>query len=156
WVESAAVKLPGTKAPITGEPLRELLRSVSEVEALFAKFTKRGVPAPVLSELLRSKFRGRKRGICHAAIAEAVVRGAAAVDGYDASVQAGEANEGHTVRIAGTPTVSFSTDLFKSPDYTSLGELWEKVALAAKGPTAVIEGEKETAVSSLDQLHRVA
>jgi len=72
------------------------------------------------------------------------------------SVQAGEANEGHTVTIAGTPTVSFSTDLFKSPDYTSLGEQWEKVALAAKGPTTIIEGEKETAVSSLDQLHRVA
>jgi len=84
------------------------------------------------------------------------VRAAAAVDGYDISVQAGEANEGHTVTIAGTPPVSFSTDLFKSPDYVSLGELWEKVALAAKGPTIIIEGDKETPVSSLDQLHRVA
>src|SRR5437773_5372351 len=103
WVEDAGVKVPGVKVPITGEPLRELLRSVSEVAALFAKFTKRGVPAPVLSELLRSKFRGTKRGIGHAEIAEAVVHAAAAVDGYDISVQAGEANEGHTVTIAGTP-----------------------------------------------------
>src|SRR5439155_1116395 len=45
WVEDAGVKVPGVKVPITGEPLRELLRSVSEVAALFAKFTKRGVPA---------------------------------------------------------------------------------------------------------------
>jgi DNA gyrase subunit B len=156
WVTDAGVKVPGTKAPVTGEPLRELLRSVSEVAALFAKFTKRGVPAPVLSELLRSKFRGTKRGIGHAEIAEAVVHAAAAVDGYDISIQAGEANEGHTVTIAGTPPRSFSTDLFKSPDYTSLGELWEKVAPVAKGPTTIVEGEKETAVSSLDELHRVA
>src|SRR5882724_7005940 len=156
WVEDAGVRVPGTKVPVTGEPLRELLRSVSEVAALFAKFTKRGVPAPVLSELLRSKFRGTKRGIGHAEIAEAVVHAAAAVDGYDISVQAGEANEGHTVTIAGTPPRSFSTDLFKSPDYTSLGELWEKVGPAAKGPTTIIEGDKETAVSSLDELHRVA
>jgi DNA gyrase subunit B len=110
----------------------------------------------VLSELLRSKFRGTKRGIGHAEIAEAVVHAAAAVDGYDISVQAGEANEGHTVTIAGTPARSFSTDLFKSPDYTSLGELWEKVAPAAKGPTTIIEGDRETAVSSLGELHRVA
>src|SRR5499426_2424059 len=156
WVEGASVKVPGTKVPVTGEPLRELLRGVSEFAALFAKLTKRGVPAPVLSELLRSKFRGTKRGIGHAEIAEAVVRAAASVDGYDISVQAGEANEGHTVTIAGTPAVSFSTDLFKSPDYASLGDLWDKVALAAKGPTTIIEGEKETAVTSLDQLHRVA
>src|SRR5438094_101089 len=156
WVADAGVRVPGAKVPITGEPLRELLRSVSEVAALFAKFTKRGVPAPVLSELLRSKFRGTKRGIGHAEIAEAVVHAAAAVDGYDITVQAGEANEGHTVTIAGTPPRSFSTDLFKSPDYTSLGELWEKVAPAAKGPTTIIEGDKETAVSSLDELPRIA
>src|SRR5437870_12330233 len=135
-VADAGVRVPGAKVPVTGEQLRELLRAVSEVGALFAKFTKRGVPAPVLSELLRSKFRGTKRGIGHAEIAEAVVRAAAAVDGYDVSVQAGEANEGHTVTIAGTPTRSFSTDLLKSPDYTNPGELGEKVALAAKGPTS--------------------
>jgi len=156
WVEDAGVKVPGTKTPITGEPLRELLRAVSEVRTLVSKFTKRGVPGPVLNELLRTKFRGSKRGIGHAEIAEAIVRAAAAVDGYDVGVQAGEGNEGHTVTIAGPPPLSFSTDLFKSPDYASLGELWEKVAPAAKGPTAIIEGERETAVASLDALHRVA
>src|SRR5206468_1314794 len=45
WVADAGVKVAGTKVPVTGEPLRELLRAVSEVGALFAKFTKRGVPA---------------------------------------------------------------------------------------------------------------
>src|SRR4029453_3316493 len=56
----------------------------------------------------------------------------------------------------GPPPLSFSTDLFKSPDYATLGELWEKVAPAAKGPTTVIEDERETPVASLAALHRVA
>jgi len=156
WVADAGVKVPGTKAAVTGEALRDLLRAVSEVRALISKFRKRGVPEPLLLELLRTKFRGTKRGIGHAEIAEAVVRAAAAVDGYNISVQAGEGIEGHTVTIAGPPPLSFSTDLFKSPDYATLGELWEKVALTAKGPTTVIEGERETAVKSLAELHRVS
>jgi DNA gyrase subunit B len=156
WVTDAGVKVPGTKAPVTGEALRDLLRAVSEGQALIAKFRKRGVPEPLLLELLRTKFRGTKRGIGHAEIAEAVVHAAAAVDGYDISAQAGEGVEGHTVTIAGTPPQSFSTDLFKSPDYATLGELWEQVAPAAKGPTTVLEGERETPVASLAALHRVA
>src|SRR5436309_1496275 len=156
WVETATVKVPGTKTPIGGDALLELLKSVSEYRNLVAKLTRRGVPGPILTELLRTKFRGTKRGVGHPEIAEAVVRAAAAVDGYDVSVQAGEANEGHTVSIAGTPPRSFSTDLFKSPDYVSLGELWEQVATVAKGPTTIIEGDRETAVASLDELHRVA
>src|SRR5262245_13811630 len=156
WVADAAVKVPGIRAAVTGEALRDLLRAVSEVGALIAKFRKRGVPEPLLLELLRTKFRGTKRGVGHAEIAEAVVRAAAAVDGYDISAQAGEGVEGHTVTIAGPPPQSFSTDLFKSPDYATLGELWEKVAPAAKGPTTIIEGERETPVTSLAALHRVA
>jgi DNA gyrase subunit B len=156
WVADAGVKVAGTSVPITGESLRELLQAVSEVGTLRAKFTRRGVPEPLLNELLRTKFRATKRGVGHAEIGEAVVGAAAAVDGYDISVQAGEGNEGHTVTIAGSPTLSFSTDLFKSPDYASLGELWEKVAPAAKGPTSIVEGDRETAVASLDELHRVA
>ncbi|PYN03190.1 MAG: DNA topoisomerase (ATP-hydrolyzing) subunit B [Candidatus Rokuibacteriota bacterium] len=156
WVEGAGVKVPGAKAPITGEPFRELLRATAEVQALLTKLTKRGVPAPVLQELLRTKFRATKRGVGPAEIGEAIVSAAAAVNGYDVSVQAGEGIEGNTVTIAGTPPVSFSTDLFKSPDYTSLCELWEQVAPAAKGPTAIIEGEKETPVASLAALLRTA
>jgi DNA gyrase subunit B len=156
WVADAGVKVPGTKAAVTGEALRDLLRAVSEVAALIAKFRKRGVPEPLLLELLRTKFRGNKRGVGHPEIAEAVVRAAAAVDGYNISAQAGEGIEGHTVTIVGPPPLSFSTDLFKSTDYASLGELWEKVAPAAKGPTTVIEGERETPVASLAALHRVA
>jgi DNA gyrase subunit B len=60
------------------------------------------------------------------------------------------------VTIAGPPTVSFSTDLFKGPDYATLHELWEKLAAAAKGPTSIVEGDKEIAVSSLDDLHEQA
>jgi DNA gyrase subunit B len=156
WVANAGVKVPGTKAAVTGEALRDLLRAVSEVQTLITKFRKRGVPEPLLLELLRTKFRGTKRGIGHGEIVEAVVQAAAAVDGYNISAQAGEGSEGHTVTIAGTPPLSFSTDLFKSPDYATLGELWEKVAPAAKGPTTVIEDERETPVASLAALHRVA
>ena len=63
------MKVPGTKAPVTGEALRDLLRAVSEAAALISKFRKRGVPAPLLLELLRTKFRGTKRGVGHAEIA---------------------------------------------------------------------------------------
>ncbi len=125
WVADAGVKVPGTKAAVTGEALRDLLRAVSEVKTLISKFRKRGVPEPLLH-------------------------------GYNISAQAGEGIEGHIVTIAGPPPLSFSTDLFKSPDYATLGELWEKVALVAKGPTTVIEGERETPVTSLAALHRVA
>ncbi|HYE93090.1 MAG TPA: DNA topoisomerase (ATP-hydrolyzing) subunit B, partial [Terriglobales bacterium] len=156
WVESASVKVAGTKVPVTGEPLLELLKSVSEYRGLVAKLARRGVPGPILIELLRSKFRGNKRGIDHAAIGEAVQIAAASVDGYQLTVQPGEANEGHRITIAGTPEVSFSTDLFKAADYATLTELWEKVAAVAKGPTTIIEDDKETAVTDLDHFHRTA
>jgi DNA gyrase subunit B len=156
WVESATVKVPGTKQPLTGEALLELLRQVSEYRALFRKLTRRGVPGPILAELLREKFRGTKRGVGHDEIGEAVVRAAAAVNGDDVTVQPGEPPAGNTVVIAGPPTVSFSTDLFKSADYSALLEVWEKVAAVAKGPTTIIESGKEAPVPSLEALHRMA
>ena len=94
WVETATVKVPGTKTPIGGDALLELLKNVSEFRTLVSKLTRRGVPGPILTELLRSKFRGNKRGIDHAAIGEAIQIAAAAVDGYVVQVHAGEANEG--------------------------------------------------------------
>ncbi|HXG05005.1 MAG TPA: DNA topoisomerase (ATP-hydrolyzing) subunit B [Candidatus Binatia bacterium] len=154
WVEHAAVKVPGTRQPLTGPPLLELLRAASEFQALFGKVVKRGVPAPILQELLRRKFRGTKRGVTHAEIAEAVVEAAAAVDGYTIAVQPGDnPADGNTVTIAGPPTITFSTELFKSPDYATLYDLWEKVAAAAKGPTVILDGEgKERPVKSLPEL----
>jgi DNA gyrase subunit B len=157
WVESAAVRVAGARVPLTGQPLLELLRAASEFQGLFGKFVKRGVPAPVLQELLRRKFRATKRGITHAEIAEAIVAAASAVDGYTIHAQPSEnPADGNIVTIAGPPAVSFSTELFKSPDYSTLLELWDKVAAAAKGPTVVVEGEKETPVGSLEELLRVA
>ena len=35
-------------------------------------------------------------------------------------------------------------------------DVWEKVAAAAKGPTAIVEGGKEAPVAGLDTLHRLA
>ncbi len=156
WVEGATVKVPGIKQPLTGDALMELLRQVSEYRVLFGKLCKRGVPAPILGELLRQKFRGTKRGVGHDEIGGAVVAAAAAVNGHDVSVQPGEPPAGHTIVIGGTPTVSFSTDLFKSGDYSALLDVWEKVAAAAKGPTAVTEGGKEAPVAGVDALHRLA
>src|SRR5262245_11861507 len=154
WVATAGLKVPGTKAPLTGDALLELLRATSEFQALFGKFVKRGVPAPILKELLRAKFRPNKRGVGHTEIGEAIVTAAAAVNGYNVQVQHGDNTDGgHTVTIAGPPTLTFSTVLFKSADYSALYELWEKVAAAEKGPTAIIEGEgKERPVKSLEDL----
>src|SRR5712664_851511 len=157
WVAAARVKVPGTKAPLTGEPLLELLRAVSESRAVFGKFVRRGVPAAILAELLRQKFRGNKRGVGHAEIGEAIKTAAASVNGYSIGVTPGDNGDGHTVTIAGPPTVTFSTDVFRSADYATLVDLWEKVGAAAKGPTMLIdEAGRETPVKSLDELWRVA
>ena len=157
WVSGAKVKVPGIKAPITGEPLLELLHALSEYRGLFSKLSKRGVPADVLSELVRQKFRGNKRGVTHADIAAAVVAAAAAVNGHNIQARAGDNGDAQTLTVAGPPTVSFSTELFRGPDYTALLELWEKLAAAAKGPTVVLdEHDAETPVKSLDELWRVA
>src|SRR2546428_3748965 len=61
WIEAAKGKVPGTKTPLTGASLLELLRAVSEYRALFGKLLKRSVPGPILSESLRTKFRRAKR-----------------------------------------------------------------------------------------------
>src|SRR5438105_353066 len=115
WVAGAKVKVPGTKAPVTGEPLLELLHALSEFRGLYAKFTKRGVPTDVLSELLRQKFRGNKRGIDHAEIAEAIVAAAAAVNGHSIEVRPAENGDARTVVVAGPPPVPFSTEPLHSP-----------------------------------------
>jgi len=156
WVATAKVKIPGTKAPIDGEALMALLRAVGEYRGRFGKFVRRGVPAAILAELLRQKFRGNKRGVGHAEIGEAVKVAAAAVNGHDVEVRPGDNGDPHTVVIAGSPPLTFSTELFRSQDYTTLLEHWEKVAAAAKGPTVVLdENDAETPVKSLEELWRV-
>src|SRR6266550_2180026 len=90
WVATAKLKVPGTKVPIVGEPLMELLCAVGEYRGLFSKFVKRSVPAAILAELLRQKFRGNKRGVGHAEIGEAVKVAAAAVNGHDVEVRPGD------------------------------------------------------------------
>jgi DNA gyrase subunit B len=157
WVATARVKVPGTKAPITGEPLMEILRAVGEYRGLFGKLVKRGVPAAVLAELLRERFRGSKRGVTHADIGAAVKTAATTVNGHEVEVRPGENGDPHTIVIAGTPPLTFSTELFRSQDYATLLEQWEKVAAAAKGPTVVLdENDTEIPVKSLDDLWRVA
>jgi DNA gyrase subunit B len=156
WVETASVKVPGTKQPLGGEPLLELLRAGTEFQALFGKLVKRGVPAPILKELLRQKFRGTKRGVGHAEIGEAIRTAAAAVDGFTVDVQPGDNGDGHAVTISGPPTVSFSTELFKSGDYATVLELWEKVAAVEKGPTTLLDGDHERPVKGVSELLQVA
>jgi DNA gyrase subunit B len=157
WVATAKVKVPGTKAPLTGDALLELLRAISEYRGLFAKFVKRGVPAPILAELLRQKFRGNKRGVGHAEIAEAVTAAAAAVNGHDVQSRPGDNGDPYTIVIGSTPPLTFSTELFRSQEYATLLEHYEQVAAAAKGPTVILADDNaETPVTSLDELWRVA
>jgi DNA gyrase subunit B len=79
------------------------------------------------------------------------------VNGGTIEVLPGENGDGHKVTVAGPPTVTFSTDLFKSPDYGTLGELAEKLAPIAKGPTTIIdESGRETPVKSIDELLKLA
>jgi DNA gyrase subunit B len=153
WVEAASVKVPGTRAPLTGDPLLQLLRAVSECRTVFGKLVKRGVPGPILAELLRAKFRGQKRGVGHAEIGEAV-KAAATANGYTLEVQPGDNGDGGlVVTVAAPQPASFSTALFKSADYATLYEVWEKVAAAARGPTTIIEeGGRERPVRGLDEL----
>src|SRR5947208_626444 len=156
WVATAKLKVPGTKAPIVGEALMDLLRAVGEYRGLFGKFVRRGVPAAILAELLRQKFRGNKRGVGHAEIGEAVKVAAAAVNGHDVEVRPGDNDDPHTVVIAGSPPLTFSTELFRSQDYTTLLAQWGTVAAAAKGPTVVLdENDAETPVKSVEELWRV-
>ncbi len=157
WVAGARVKVPGTRTPVTGDALLEMLRAMSEYRGLFAKLTKRGVPPDMLSELLRQKFRGNKRGVGHADIAAAIVAAAAAVNGHNIEARAGDNGDAQTIVVTGPPTVSFSTELFRSPDYVTLLELWDTLAAAAKGPTVVLdEQDHEAPVKSLDELWAVA
>jgi DNA gyrase subunit B len=85
------------------------------------------------------------------------VAAAAAVNGYNVEVRPGEGTDGHTIVIAGPPVLTFSSELFKSADYASLVDLWEKVAAIAKGPTVILDDDDaETPVKSLDQFWTVA
>jgi len=156
WVESAQLKVPGTKAPLTGDSLHELLRNVSEYRGLHGKIVRRGVPPAILNELLNRKFRGNKRGVGHAEIGQAVVEAAAAVNGHAVDVQPGDNGDGHRVTIPGPPTAKFTTDVFKSPDYGTLVDLAEKLAPAAKGPTILSEDGKDSEITGLDALWATA
>src|SRR5947209_5183555 len=118
WVEKATIKIPGKANPLKEDALLEALKRSLEFQGLFGKFVKRGVPAPILKELLRAKFRPNKRGVGHTEIGEAIVAAGAAANGNHVQVQHGDnADGGHTVTIAGPPTLNFSTVLFKSADY---------------------------------------
>src|SRR6266403_1204719 len=127
WVEDAGVRVPGTKVPVTGEPRRELLRSVSGVAALFAKFTKRGVPAPVLSELLRSKFRATKRGVGPEEIGAAIqsVGTEHNLKTFRVEVDEGENGEGAIIKLSGDLPALIKVDTLRSPDFQALYELHE-------------------------------
>jgi DNA gyrase subunit B len=160
WVEKASLKVPGKAAPLREAALLETLRQVLEFRALFGKFARRGVPAPVLDALLRERFRATRRGLGDAEIAEAVRVVAGGVLGWTARVQSGENGDGTVVHLAGPLSTStfgtaLSVDLLKSPDYAQLLEGLEKIAPLHRGPCILTDGGKETTVRSLDELVRV-
>jgi DNA gyrase subunit B len=158
WAEGARVKLPGGRPPLAGAPLLELLRAAAEFQTLFEKLVKRGVPGPILRELLRQRFRPGKRGVGPADVAAAVRRAAAAVDGSEVQVSGGDNGDtlGYTVTVTGPASGTFSTELVKSADYGVLVELWDRVAALDRGPVTVVEGEREIEVRSVEELLRTA
>ena len=156
WVEKARLKVTGKAAPLGEQALLDTLRQVLEFRALFGKFARRGIPAPVLQGLLRQKFRATKRGIGDSEIAAAVQEVASELEGWTARVQGAENGDGNAIHLVGPHSAAaFSLDLLKSPDYTQLLEHFEKIAPLHRGPCTVIDGAKETPTRSLEELVRV-
>ena len=155
WVEKASVKVPGKAAPLRGEALLDTLRRVLEFKALFGKFCRRGIPAPVLDGLLRKKFKATKRGVRDEEIVAAVKEVTGELAGWAAREVSGENGDATLVQITGAQPVTFSIDLLKSPDYGQLFECHAEIAALHKGPCEVVDGSgKEITAKSLDELMR--
>src|SRR6059036_1799843 len=122
WVEKASVKVPGKAAPLRGEALLDTLRRVLEFKALFGKFCRRGIPAPVLDGLLRKKFKATKRGVRDEEIVAAVKEVASEIDGWTAQLAGGDNGDAALIQVGGPQPAAFSPDLLKSPDYAQLFE----------------------------------
>jgi DNA gyrase subunit B len=156
WVEKASLKVPGKAAPLKEDALLETLRRVLEFRALFGKFSRRGLPAPVLDGLLRRKFKATKRGIRDEEIVAAVKEVVADLPGRTAGEVAGENGDATLVQITGPQPVMFSIDLLKSPDYGQLFECYAEIAALHKGPCTVVDGSgKEATTKSIEELLRV-
>jgi DNA gyrase subunit B len=156
WVEKASLKIPGKAAPLREEALLETLKRALEFRALFGKFCRRGIPAPILDGLLRRKFKATKRGVGDAEIAAAVREVAEETEGWSARIVGGENGDGTTVQLAGPQAAAFSTDLLKSPDYAKLFEGYEKIAPLHKGPCVVVDGSgKEATPRRLEEMLRM-
>ncbi len=155
WVEKASLKVPGKAAPLRGEALLDTLRRVLEFKALFGKFCRRGIPAPVLDGLLRKKFKATKRGVRDEEIVAAVKEVTGELAGWAAREVAGENGDATLVQITGAQPATFSIDLLKSPDYGQLFECHAEIAALHKGPCEVVDGSgKEITARSLDELMR--
>jgi DNA gyrase subunit B len=156
WVEKASLKVPGKAAPLREEALLETLRRVLEFRALFGKFCRRGVPAPVLNGLLRRRFKATKRGIRDEEIAAAVRDVVTELPGWSAREMPGENGDGTLVQLTGPQPVMFSIDLLKSPDYGQLFDCLGEIAALHKGPCTVVDGSgKEVTTKSIEELLRV-
>ncbi len=156
WVEKSSVKVPGKSAPLKEETLLETLKRVLEFRALFGKFCRRGIPAPLLDGLLRRKFRATKRGIREEEIVAAVREVAAELPGWTARESAGENGDATLVQITGPQPATFSVDLLKSPDYAQLFDCHAEVAALHRGPCTVVDGGgMEATTKTLEELVRV-
>ncbi len=135
--QAPRVKVPGTKAPVTGDALLELLRQISEYRGLFAKLSapRRARATSWPSSCARSSAAPSAasatprspRPWCRRRPSRQRPqrRGRGRRDTGDAP-HAGDRGTAPRSRSART--------CFRSPDYATLLELWEKLAAAAKGP----------------------
>jgi DNA gyrase subunit B len=155
WVEKASLKIPGKAAPLREGTLLETLKQVLECRALFAKFCRRGVPAPLLDGLLRRKFKATKRGVGDTQIVEALQQTAGELPGWVAAGTGGDNGDGAGIQISGPQPAVFSLDLLKSPDYAALLDGYEKIAALHRGPCTIVDEDgKEKSTRTLEELVR--
>jgi DNA gyrase subunit B len=156
WGERAGLRVPGRAAPLREEALREALSRALEFRTLFAKVTRRGVPAAIVDGLLRRRFRATKRGVDDARIGALVQDAAREIPGWDAAVTGGDNGDATVIQVTGPQPATFNADVLKSPDYLQLFESYERVAPLHRGPCTVVDaGGKEVVTKTVDELLRV-
>jgi DNA gyrase subunit B len=156
WVEKASLKVPGKSQPLREEALFEALKRVLEFRALFGKFCRRGIPAPILDGLLRKKFKATKRGVHDAEIAAAVLEVVGELPGWTARVVGGDNGDTSIIHVEGPQPAQLSPDQLKSPDYGQLFECYAEIAPLHKGPCTAVDGSgKEAHPKSLEELMAV-
>jgi DNA gyrase subunit B len=154
WVEKGRIKVPGKSAPLTEQSLFDMLQRVIEYRQLFHKLVKRGVPAEILSGLLRAKVKTARR-VGKSQWEEAMQSAAteAGLKRFHVDAEEPESGGDLIVHLTGDIAADIPTEHLKSPDYQALFEVFQEVPPLYKGPASIIDdGGKEISVRTLDEM----